>query len=155
MNKSFVLRLMGKFTKPRSARNFRGTLYHYMEKHILFFRTSWKDGLSKTFALEYDIPCIVGKDYISVFRKYILPLGRKMKDELFQQNTWKYDIFFRCFERWSFQKDHTGTWDFLYYLERWYLFLRKHNIFSLDRKWKMIFLKKYSEARYFLPTCRR
>ena len=52
-----------------------------------------------------------------------------MKDELFQQNTWKYDIFFRCFERWSFQKDHTGTWDFLYYLERWYLFLRKHNIF--------------------------
>ena len=146
---------MGKFTKPRSARNFRGTLYHYMEKHILFFRTSWKDGLSKKFALEYGLTCIIGKDDISVFWKYDITPWTENERWTFSKNTWKYDIFFRCFEKWSFQKDHTGTWAFLYYLERWYLFLRKHNIFSLQRKWKMIFLKKYSETQYFLPTCRR
>ena len=75
----------------------------------------------------------------------ILPLGEKMKDGLSQKNTWKYDIFFRCSEKMVFK-----IWFFLYYLERWYLFFRKHDIFSLDGKWMMIFLKKYMEIWYFL-----
>ena len=33
-----------------------------------------------------------------------------------------------------FKKDRAGTWSFLYYLERWYFFSRKHGIFSLDGK---------------------
>ena len=53
-------------------------------------------------------------------------------------------------KRWSSQKGRTGTWSFMYYLERWYLPSQKHDIFSLDGKWKIIFLKKYTGARYFL-----
>ena len=52
-------------------------------------------------------------------------------------------------KRWNFQKNCTGIWSFSYYLERWYFF-RKHDIFPLGGKWKMIFLKKYIEIWYFL-----
>ena len=45
-------------------------------------------------------------------------------------------------KRWSFQKNPTGIWSFLYYLERWYFFFLKIWSYSLDGKWKMIFLKK-------------
>ena len=56
-------------------------------------------------------------------------------------------------KRWSFQKKSHWTSFFFYYLERWYVFTRKYNIFSLDGKWKMIFLKKYMEIWYFLYIC--
>ena len=39
---------------------------------FFFFWTSWKDGLSKNIALEYDLSCIIGKDDISFFRKFDL-----------------------------------------------------------------------------------
>ena len=48
-------------------------------------------------------------------------------------NTWKYDIFFKCSEK--------------------MVFTRKYDIFSLNGKWKMIFLKKYKEILYFLYIC--
>ena len=69
------------------------------------------------------------------------------------KKTWKYDIFFKCPEKMVFQKNHSGIWPFLYYLERWYFFSRKYDIFSLDRKWKMIFLKKYIKIWYYLYIC--
>ena len=57
-------------------------------------------------------------------------------------------------KRWSFQKNRTGIWSFLYYLEKWYFFLtRKYDIFSSDEKWKIIFLKKYMEIWCFLYIC--
>ena len=56
-------------------------------------------------------------------------------------------------KRWSFQKNRTGIWSFLYYQERWYFFFPKIWSYSLDRKWKMIFLKKYMEIWYFLYIC--
>ena len=34
-----------------------------------------------------------------------------------------------------------------------FLFSRKYDIFSLDRKWKLIFIKKYMEIWYFLYIC--
>ena len=34
----------------------------------------------------------------------ILSAGLKMKDDLSQKNTWKYDIFFKCSERMVFSK---------------------------------------------------
>ena len=53
----------------------------------------------------------------------ILHLRRKMKDDLSQKNTWKYDVFFKLFEKMVFSKrGRAGTWSFLYYLERWYFF---------------------------------
>ena len=48
-------------------------------------------------------------------------------------------------------KNGTRTWSFLlYYLERWYFFFPKIWSYSLDGKWKMMFLKKYMEIGYFL-----
>ena len=44
-------------------------------------------------------------------------------------------------KRWSFPKNCTGIWSFLYYQERWYFFFPK-NIILFFGKWKMIFLKK-------------
>ena len=45
-------------------------------------------------------------------------------------------------KRWSFLKNCAGIWSFLYYREIWYFFFPKIWSCSLDRKWKMIFLKK-------------
>ena len=45
---------------------------HCTENNIFFFRTPWKDGLSKQIALEHDLSCIIVKDNISFFRKYDL-----------------------------------------------------------------------------------
>ena len=50
------------------------------------------------------------------------------------------------------KKNRTGVWSFLYYQERWYFFFPKIWPFTLDEKWKMIFLKKYTEMWYFLQA---
>ena len=55
-------------------------------------------------------------------------------------------------KRWFFQKNCAGIWSFLYYWERWYFFFPKIWSYTLDGKWKMIFLKKYTEIWYFLQT---
>ena len=51
-------------------------------------------------------------------------------------------LFPDVLKRWYFQKNCTGIWSFLYYQERWYFFFPKIWSYSLDTKWKMIFLKK-------------
>ena len=48
--------------------------------------------------------------------------------------------------------DTLQRWSFLYYREWWYFFFPKIWSYTLDGKWKMIFLKKYSEIWYFLQT---
>ena len=77
---------------------------HCTENQIFFFQTSWKDGLSKKIALEYDLSRIIGKDHVSLSRKYGLNLRRKMKDDLFQKNTRRCDIFFRLSKKKVFSK---------------------------------------------------
>ena len=62
-------------------------------------------------------------------------------------------LFPDVLKRWSFQKNRTGIWSFLYYQERWYFFFPKIWSYSSDTKGKMIFLKKkkkYLEIWYFL-----
>ena len=56
-----------------------------------------------------------------------------------------YFLFPNVLKRWSFQKNLTGIWSFLYYQERGYFFFPKIWSYSLDTKGKMIFLKKYLE----------
>ena len=56
-------------------------------------------------------------------------------------------------KRGSSQKKLTWIWCSLYYLQRCYFLSRKHDIISLDGKWKMIFLKKYMEILSFVYTC--
>ena len=86
---------------------------------------------------------ILSRKMIFLFpENMILLLGWEMKDDLFQKNTWKY-IFFTHSEKMVCSETCTGIWSFLYYLERWYFSPRKHDIFSLGGKWRMIFFKKY------------
>ena len=66
-----------------------------------------------------------------------------------------YFLFPNVLKRWSFQKYCGGIWSFLYYRERWYFFFPKIWSYTLDGKWKMIFLKKYKEIWYFLQTLKR
>ena len=63
-----------------------------------------------------------------------------------------YFLFPDVLNRWSFQKNCGGIWSFLCYRERWYFFFPKIWSYTLDGKWKMIFLKKYTEILYFLQT---
>ena len=53
-----------------------------------------------------------------------------------------YFLFPDVLERWSFPKNCARTWSFLHYWERWYFFLPKIWSYTLDGKWKVIFLKK-------------
>ena len=53
-------------------------------------------------------------------------------------------------KRWSFQKNCTGVWSFLYHKEGWHFFFPKIWYFFTDAKWKTIFLKKYMETWCFL-----
>ena len=77
---------------------------HCTENHIFFFQTSWKVGLSKKITLEHDLSRIIGKDHVSLSRKHDLNLRQKMKDDLFQKNTRKYDILFGPPEKKVFSK---------------------------------------------------
>ena len=63
-----------------------------------------------------------------------------------------YFLFSDALKRWSFQKNCAGTWSFLYYWERWYFLFLKIWSYTLDGKWKMVFLKKYMEIWYFLQV---
>ena len=63
-----------------------------------------------------------------------------------------YFLFPDVLKRWYFQKNCAGIWSFLYYRERWYFFFPKIWSYTLDGKWKMIFLKKYTEIWYFLQA---
>ena len=90
---------------------------------------------------------------IFVFHEYlILPPRRKMKDDLSQKTTGKYDIFFKCSEKMIFSKRWYRNMIFLVLSGRMVFFSPEHEIFSLDGKWKIIFFKKYMETWYFLCT---
>ena len=51
-------------------------------------------------------------------------------------------LFPDVMKRWSFQKARAGIWSFWYYWERLCFFFPKIWSYTLDGKWKMIFLKK-------------
>ena len=118
---------------------------HCTENQIFFFQTSWKDGLSKKIALEYDLSRIIGKDHVSLSRKYDLNLRRKMKDDLFQKNTRKYDIFFRPPEKKVFSRKAASGHDLFCIIWKDGFFFPKTRYFFLGRKPATTFLKKYME----------
>ena len=63
----------------------------------------------------------------------ILPLRRKMKDDLSHKNTRKYDIFFKCSEKMAFLKSAALGHDLILPVKMVF-FPRKHDIFSLGGK---------------------
>ena len=82
----------------------------------------------------------------------ILPLRRKMKDNLSQKNTRKYDIFFKHSEKMIFLIGLRWDMIFLLLSGKMVFFSRKHDIFYLCGKWETIFLKEHMEIWYFLCT---
>ena len=60
--------------------------------------------------------------------------------------------FSRRPEKMIFPKYCAGIWSFLYYRERWNFFFPKILSYTLGGKWKMVFLKKYTEIWYFLQA---
>ena len=64
----------------------------------------------------------------------ILYLRRKMKDDLSQKNTRKYDIFFKLSEKMVFPKRAAPAHDLSCIIWKDGIFSRKHDIFSPGRK---------------------
>ena len=70
---------------------------------------------------------------------------------LFRQKMWSFSkkihgnmIFSsNVLKRWSFQKNRTGIWSFLYHQEKWHFILSKKWYFFYTRKLKKVFFKKY------------
>ena len=114
---------------------------HCTEKHNFLFQASWKDGLSKKIALEYKLSCIIGKNHASLSQKYDLNLRRKMKDDLFQKNTRKHDIFFRSSEKMVFSKRAAPGHDLSCIIWKDGIFSRKHDIFSWTESERQSFSK--------------
>ena len=117
-----------------------------------FSKYSEKIGFSKK--LRWNMICLVlsGKMIFLFPENIIVFFRRKMQDDLSQKKYMEIWYFLQMSQKdgLSKKKNHSGIWSFLYYLERWYFFSPgKYDIFSLDGKWKMIFLKKYMEIWYF------
>ena len=79
------------------------------------------------------------------FRDLLKIAGHKNKAMTMHEKP--YLLFPNVLKRWSFQKNRTGIWSFLYYQ---YFFFPIICSYSLDTKGKMIFLKKYLEMWCFL-----
>ena len=82
----------------------------------------------------------------------ILHLRKKMKDDLSQKNTRKYDIFIKLSEKMVFSKSATLGHDLSCITWKDGIFFQKRDISSLGRKREMTFLKKYMNIWYFLCT---
>ena len=110
-------------TKNQDKDYTTGCLLHCTENHISFFQTSWKDGLSQKIALEYDLSCIIGKDDISLYRKYDLIPETENERWSFWKKCTEIWYFLQTFWKDGFSKRvRAGTWFFLYHLERWFFF---------------------------------
>ena len=120
--------------------------YHCTENHIFFFRTPWKDGLTKKIALEDDLSLIIGKDDNSFFRKYDLTPWTENERWSFLKNIWKYDIFFRLSVKMVFPKRTAPAHDLSCIIWKDGIFSRKHDLFSSCRKWKTPCPRKYMET---------
>ena len=85
----------------------------------------------------------------------ILFFRRKMEDDLSQKKYMEPWNFLQIpKKRRSFQKKLHWNMIFLVLSEKMVFFPKKHDIFSFDGKWKMIFFKKYMEVWYFLCICK-
>ena len=66
-------------------------------------------------------PVLSRKMIFLFLENMILPLRRKMKDDLLKKIHGNM-IFFQTFWKDGLFKKRAETWSFLYYLERWYFF---------------------------------
>ena len=121
----------------------------FLKKHTwkyIFFRRSEKTVFSKNSHWNMIFLVVLSGKMIFLFPENMFWFfRRKMKGDL-SQKTYMEIYFLQVPSKYGLSKrNSTGIWSFLYYLERWYFFPGKCDIFSLDGKWKMIFLKKYMD----------
>ena len=112
-----------------------------------------KDDLSKKMALECDFLVFSGNMIFPFPKNMMLFLRRERKDDLSKNKKKIHEnmLSSNVLKRWFFQNNLTGNMIFFVISGKMViLFQRKHDIFMLDGKWKMIFLKKYMETWQFL-----
>ena len=78
---------------------------------------------------------LLGKMVFLFPENMMLFFRRKMKDDLSQKNTWKYDIFFKCSEKMIFPKQSHWNMIFLVASSRKIIFFPENMI--LFFRWKM------------------
>ena len=90
----------------------------------------------------------MGKDDISFSRKYYLTPKRKMKDDLSQKSTRKYDIFFKRSEKIIFSKRTAPGHDPSWTIWTGGIFFPKNMVFFpwTENERGVTFLKKYTET---------
>ena len=117
---------------------------------MIFFRQKMKNDLCHNNSWKYDIFFKCSEKMVfpkkSHWNMIFLVLSgkmiffrEKMKDVFVKKIHENMTFSSNVLKRWSFQRNRTGTWSFLYYLERLYFFTWKYDIFSLGGKWKMSF----------------
>ena len=130
-------------------------IYHCKKNYIFFFQMFWKHGFSKKIALEYDLSCIIRKDYISFSQNMILFLETKGK-MIFPKKyleIWRY--FLQVFWKDGLSRKFVPDQDlFCNIWKDGICFFRKIWFFFLGGKWKkIIFIKRCVEIWYFLYIC--
>ena len=128
-------------------------LYGTPRKNIFFFfEMFWKDGLAKKSHWNLIFLVLSGSMIFIFPENMILFFRRKMKDDLKKKKYMEIWCFLQMFWKDGLSKKiRTWIWSFFVISGKMvYLSSRKCDIFSLDGKWKMIFIKKYMEIWHFL-----
>ena len=112
---------------------------HCTENQIFFFQTSWKDGLSKKIALEYDLSRIIGKDHVFLSRNMILTLGGKWKMIFLKKIQGNMIFSSGPPKRRSFQERPRRDMIFFVLSGKMVFFSRKHDIFSWAGNQRQLF----------------
>ena len=116
---------------------------------------SWKDGLSKKLCWNMIFLVLSGNMIFLFPENMILHLRRKMKDDLSEKIHGNMIFSSNFLKRWSFQKGPRRHMIFLVLSAKMVFFSWKHDIFSLGRKWKTVFLSKYMETWCIAPQQRK
>ena len=103
------------------------------EKLFFFSRRPVKMVIPKKSHWNMTFPVLSGK-MIFFPKKMILPPRRKMKDDLSQKNTRKYDIFFKCSQKMVFSKRTTPGHDLSCIVSKDSIFSPKACNFFLGQK---------------------
>ena len=119
---------------------------------FFFFEMFWKDGLAKKSHWNLIFLVLSGSMIFIFPENMILFFRRKMKDDLKKKKYMEIWCFLQMFWKDGLSKKiRTWIWSFFVISGKMvYLSSRKCDIFSLDGKWKMIFIKKYMEIWHFL-----
>ena len=107
----------------------------------------WKDGFFKKIALKYDLSCIIWKDGVFFPKNMIFFLWAENERWSFSKKYMEISYFSQIFWKDGLFKKLTLKYDLSCIIWKDGIFSpKKHDIFSLDVKWKTIFLKEYVET---------